>query len=878
MYTSLLSQVSQTFTCVNPTISYVTDKRWPPKPVNTLRGWFMVSTCHPQWGSNSDSQAVRSACEYITIDASINSTMSLMPVTTGGVSFRNVFCAFCNFQSNVSTYMYWSPQLRCDYGRDVNGTEELKQTAADYCKLEDFNRPNRSSLEPANGLDPLRPCLVVEEAKCRPFDQLAHQIVNFTKAQYSCLEQRCKNDFRETYVYVDEAKGYRNRYCASCSEPFSYMLCQKYMSMNMPPPPPPPTSFVLLMDFRSTGSVMMTSTEIQSIIISTSCPRGQVYDPHRQHCRSIICLANPEQTGSECSSISRADQTAGGFGLLGIQFHTPHNTQVKSGQSEQQKEQVISLFVKLIARVSSNTLKELWSSNSSLKEAVIHTVVTTLEMHQAVNISVSAWIHSRTVSVNATATLHNATSNVTISKLKHSLSVALDILVTLSSNPSRFLSDIEKDLYHLNCSQMVSLNASEFTLFANGSAVEHAAAGMLSSDQFVILTDGRMVRCSNYSRNYTLTIEEIVEVWDYDSPIIIISMTGSVLNIISAALVFFIYLCLKSLRTLPAINLVNLVATIFMSHLLLITAANQVHNASLCTATAVCLHYFFLCSFTWSTVMAYDMMQTFVFERRQVDSKCHTLMRYCAFAWGLPLLICSLCLLLDLTHTLSIGYGSSRMCWLSNKTALLVVFVVPIAISMTFNLIAFIATSRSIHVTMSRSRSIRSIRGTMKKKASSTALSQPKQLSSKDINIDPTRKCSNTSTSSDTPIMDLSAPKSNSAFIKPDPERNVRREVIILASLFSLLSLTWLFALLAAIEETDFFWYPFSVCTALQGLAILVFYVIKKRVKDGILDVVRKISPCSRKPSAMYQVEMKNRGIVKAASTQPPQTVDVNAA
>lgn len=59
---------------------------------------------------------------------------------------------------------------------------------------------------------------------------------------------------------------------------------------------------------------------------------------------------------------------------------------------------------------------------------------------------------------------------------------------------------------------------------------------------------------TNYSRNYTLIMEEaaisiacyvllLIEIWDQESPMVIIRMTGSVLNIISAALVFLIYSC-----------------------------------------------------------------------------------------------------------------------------------------------------------------------------------------------------------------------------------------------------------------------------------------------------------------------------------------------
>lgn len=35
----------------------------------------------------------------------------------------------------------------------------------------------------------------------------------------------------------------------------------------------------------------------------------------------------------------------------------------------------------------------------------------------------------------------------------------------------------------------------------------------------------------------------LIEIWDQESPMVIIRMTGSVLNIISAALVFLIYSC-----------------------------------------------------------------------------------------------------------------------------------------------------------------------------------------------------------------------------------------------------------------------------------------------------------------------------------------------
>lgn len=144
------------------------------------------------------------------------------------------------------------------------------------------------------------------------------------------------------------------------------------------------------------------------------------------------------------------------------------------------------------------------------------------------------------------------------------------------------------------------------------------------------------------------------------------SYLSFVLGVISLACmlsVLITYGLFERLRNLPGANTMNLTVSLLMGELVFITSGwIQPHQEWLCSAVGMLLHYLFLASFFWMNVMSYDVFKTFGNKciLTRIRKKKKYLPRYVLYAWGCPVLIVSLCALLDFTNLIEgvdIGYG-----------------------------------------------------------------------------------------------------------------------------------------------------------------------------------------------------------------------------
>ena len=714
----------QNWTCVHPTGSQADEGV----------SYFMVAHCSEGY----DEPAVRAACENVAEERSqttLDSLVFIMPVTVNGTAYRNAFCAVCNDANDSSQYVNWTPGFRCDKSDKIVSpatflsvlrnltTTKKKSLIESRCRGTFFNPPPDS-------LGFLRECRRSVDS-CLPFEDVVKNFTWLTLDQYNCLQMGCRQ--LNEIVVASDSRLFKNRYCAACngfdSESFSCQPPGNAESVFRKP-----SSFVMLMDFTSSGSVMLKSRDMSSpVSLSKSCPVGEVYDFHDERCRKLVCLS------------------------------TVGNQQCHSKSAR------IELI--LAANVSSEQLSQDFN---------ITDLIDAIEMLISDSIDEIDFRIIPRNRISITFTVNDLLNETFF--LNKSFNVS-GVNFQIVSN---------SDVSDLDCPVIV-LNATEFAKHPNGTVVEHATNRTLSPNDYRLLPDGRIARCNvEYTRNYTVLQNATFVAWDTTSPVVILSLIGSILNIVSCLVVFVTYASIKSLRTVPGLNLMNLTAAIGLAHFFLVVGAGRVENEATCTTMAFLLHYFFLSTFTWSAAMAYDLLKTFVFEkgtsRLNLLSRRHFYVTF-GFSWGIPFVFCALCLALDETDVVDIRYGTDVVCWIGNSTALLVIFVIPVAVVVVFNAVAFVAVIITVNKGIEKSYSLQSI--------------------SNDIGNVKVKKS--------------------------------RKKVAVVGSVFCLLGLTWLFALLAAAEETHLFWYPFVVCTALQGVLIFVFYVLKTKVRKAVKRRVSEI-------------------------------------
>ncbi|XP_071956956.1 uncharacterized protein [Antedon mediterranea] len=254
----------------------------------------------------------------------------------------------------------------------------------------------------------------------------------------------------------------------------------------------------------------------------------------------------------------------------------------------------------------------------------------------------------------------------------------------------------------------------------------------------------------------------------------IISVVGCILSLFALALTFIVYSLLPSLRTLPGKSIMSLTVALFAAQFILTFGAGQTNNSIFCTLIAVTMHFFWLASFFWMSVLAYDVSKTFnnTHNRNASDDR-KSFTKYSVKAWGIPFAIVVICFILSLNvKSLDFEYGSTSSCWISNYVVSLIIFGGPVLSAVCLNMFFF---ARMVH----------GVRGTMKTSAT-------------------LRKRVSTAQS--------------------------YSELKIYLKITSLMGFSWIFGFIATFTGAEILWYFFIVLCSLQGVFIFMSFVCNARV------------------------------------------------
>ena len=202
--------------------------------------------------------------------------------------------------------------------------------------------------------------------------------------------------------------------------------------------------------------------------------------------------------------------------------------------------------------------------------------------------------------------------------------------------------------------------------------------------------------CTNLTQNGTRDINVTVLSYSYPTAFSTLTNIGCSLSLIGCAFVLFTYCLFKELQTLPGKILMNLAASILGTCVFLLIGIPLFalsEREELCHTTAIFLHWLVLSQFSWMTIMSYELARSLFratrlksVQTKKVQNKI--LLVYLLVGWGLPTVITGVCVVVNYS-TDYIRYGEDGFCWISHVDAIYIVFMVPIAISILFNGIAF---------------------------------------------------------------------------------------------------------------------------------------------------------------------------------------------
>jgi hypothetical protein len=359
----------------------------------------------------------------------------------------------------------------------------------------------------------------------------------------------------------------------------------------------------------------------------------------------------------------------------------------------------------------------------------------------------------------------------------------------------------------LNCTAYVALKEHEYQLLDNKSLFLNATNDLLNQSDYII-SNGSVLRCNEFSQTFA-------KARDYNNKaFVILTIIGSAVLLLACVSLLITYALFKELRTLPGKCIMSFAATMAITQILFAFGTQMTENSTVCTVMGVGLHFFVLSMFTWSNVLATDLIRTFVLTRSvhfsNKDSQLQTFLIYNLYAWGSPLIICSIAMILDQHSDVNINYASETICWLQPGVANFIAFGIPVALILMYNLLALIVLGISIH------------------RASKTGSMALSEMTDKDKSLS-----------------------------------RIWQQLKIVLGASALLSLSWIPAFLAAIGELEWLWYVFMVTTIFQGIFLFIVFVLNQKVRRLYSQLYKKLS----QTTLDNQVKTRMR-MTKTSSTQ----------
>ncbi len=181
----------------------------------------------------------------------------------------------------------------------------------------------------------------------------------------------------------------------------------------------------------------------------------------------------------------------------------------------------------------------------------------------------------------------------------------------------------------------------------------------------------------------------------------ILSAIGLIISILLLLYTFVVYCCFGELQTRPGMFVMNLIFALILAKLIFVTGRASSLNSKVCYSTAILGHYFWLASFTWMSVLAWDIWRKFVSTSNAIQTRTGwcSIKCECVFGLGMPMVLVSITSFLDFIKALNLQYGTGETCWIGNKQNQIIFFVTPVIVTMVWNTACFMLTIRAIYIT-----------------------------------------------------------------------------------------------------------------------------------------------------------------------------------
>ena len=278
---------------------------------------------------------------------------------------------------------------------------------------------------------------------------------------------------------------------------------------------------------------------------------------------------------------------------------------------------------------------------------------------------------------NSNVTIYNSTKDVT-----YWINITNGMIAYTAARCKRFHLKPNCEIGVLNASRVVTKNNS-ITVRINGKERRY------TQEEYLPLMEGLGI-CFENKNNGIKEYQWLKQFYHFENILSLIILFFSII------LELLLLVCLSSkTKNIADKNLTTLSCTLLVCDItaLIFSLANKHISKEPCKIMAVWLHFFSLALSTWSCVIAYEIWS--IFRARNIARRLNYLyLRYSVVAWGIPILVISVCLTFEMLSKESlIVYGKQDYCWISPFQARLIAFIVPFSV---MNFGSFVIVFRSM--------------------------------------------------------------------------------------------------------------------------------------------------------------------------------------
>ena len=325
----------------------------------------------------------------------------------------------------------------------------------------------------------------------------------------------------------------------------------------------------------------------------------------------------------------------------------------------------------------------------------------------------------------------------------------------------------------VNCS-LIALSKTEYRNVSND-LIYWIAAGR-NTTATSIEEDGSAVICTNFTRYYSKMVTGGSREVGVET---ILTILGFSIDILSCIFVLLTYSIFGKLRTFYSKLLMNYTTAVLLGDVFFLfgnLAYYYTQSTILCSVMAIVLHYLFLTRFVWTNLLSFNICKGFYNVSKMIIADPNErlwgrLAAYVVIGWAPSLLVLLITVAVNFAQPGTVGYGMNGRCWITEPIALGIAFILPLALSLFFNIILFIISLSLLLQSMHNKTVDKKKRG------------------------------------------------------------HVFKNFRVIVAIFIITGLTWVFGFLPLMDNSlSWSWYLFIVFNTTQGLSIAIAYLCTKKV------------------------------------------------